>query len=54
VFEALLEPLESYHDDVTAGPPGQGGRPLVFSAEGPEDVSEGRGLLLRIPPREVS
>jgi GNAT superfamily N-acetyltransferase len=51
VFEALLEPLESYHDDVTAGPPGRGGRPLVFGAEGPEDVSPGRAVTLVRPAR---
>lgn len=51
MFEALLEPLESYHDDVTAGPPGRGGRPLVFGAEGPEDVSPGRAVQLTRPAR---
>jgi GNAT superfamily N-acetyltransferase len=50
-FEALLEPLESYHDDVTTGPPGRGGRPLVFGAEGPEDVSPSRAVTLVRPAR---
>jgi GNAT superfamily N-acetyltransferase len=50
-FEALLEPLESYHDDVTSGPPGRGGRPLVFGAEGPEDVSSSRTVDLVRPAR---
>jgi hypothetical protein len=50
-FEALLEPLESYHDDVTTGPPGRGGRPLVFGAEAPEDVSPSRAVTLVRPAR---
>jgi GNAT superfamily N-acetyltransferase len=50
-FAALLEPLESYHDDVTTGPPGRGGRPLVFGAEAPEEVSASRTVSLVRPAR---
>lgn len=41
VHELLVEPVRSFLDDVTNGPPGVNGRPLLFLASGapPEDAS---------------
>lgn len=41
VHELLVEPVRSFLDDVTNGPPGVNGRPLLFLASGaaPEDES---------------
>lgn len=34
VYASLFDPVASYHDDITSGGPGRGGRPLVLLAEG--------------------
>lgn len=38
VYRSLFEPVESFHDDITSGAPGRGGRPLAFLARGRQDL----------------
>lgn len=49
IYNALIEPVRSYHDDVTTGGPGRGGRPLVFAAEPPDQQFELRSVDLLLP-----
>jgi len=49
IYDALIEPVRSYHDDVTTGGPGRGGRPLVFAAEPPDRGFETRSVDLLLP-----
>ncbi|HEX8644213.1 MAG TPA: hypothetical protein VF702_09915 [Allosphingosinicella sp.] len=37
IHESLIGPVRSFHDDVTVGRPGRGGRPLIFAAAPPEE-----------------
>lgn len=41
-YDALVEPVRSYLDDVTNGGPGRGGRPLIFLAQPQKIVAEGK------------
>src|SRR5690606_8149826 len=43
-YDALVEPVRSYLDDVTNGGPGRGGRPLIFLAQ-PEKIEDDRRRL---------
>jgi hypothetical protein len=51
IYDGLIEPIRSYHDDVTTGGPGRGGRPLVFTAESPDQGFEQRSVDLLLPDR---
>jgi len=51
VREKLIEPARSYLDDVTTGPPGHNGRPLLFLAAGDYRGSPSRRVMLKRPER---
>lgn len=51
VFGRLVDPVRSYLDDVTTGPPGTNGRPLIFAASGRAPDDDSRLLTLRRPER---
>ena len=50
VHELLVEPVRSFLDDVTNGPPGVNGRPLLFLASGAEPDDASRHVTLIRPP----
>lgn len=47
---ALVEPVRSFLDDVTTGPPGRNGRPLIFAASATPMESPERQIEMRRPP----
>src|SRR3546814_9737472 len=51
IYDALVEPVRSYLDDVTNGGPGRGGRPLIFLAQPEEIADDRRRLTLHCPDR---
>ena len=51
VREKLIEPARSYLDDVTTGPPGHNGRPLLFLAAGEYRDCPSRRVMLKRPER---
>jgi len=50
-YEDLIDPIRSFHDDVTTGDPGVKGRPLIFLASGAPADDPSRVIWLRRPAR---
>lgn len=50
IHDALVEPVRSFLDDVTTGPPGRNGRPLIFAASGSPMTSPDRAVRMTRPP----
>lgn len=51
IFDRLIDPVRSFLDDVTTGPPGTNGRPLFFAASGSAPDDESRRVALCRPER---
>lgn len=51
VYQALLKPFRSFLDDVTTGPTGRNGRPLVFAASADAADAAAREVTLHRPAR---
>lgn len=51
IYDALVEPVRSYLDDVTNGGPGRGGRPLIVLAQPEAIENDNRSITLHCPAR---